>query len=137
VVRGNIDRNRRKVCYAAEYANRYIASAIWTDPVAANRFTDGHLLLELRRMAISPQAPKNTASNMIAWMVRDIKRRFPELLRLISYQDSCAHSGTIYKASGWVACDSASTLVDWNVNGRTRVENQSKAPKIRWEKVLQ
>jgi hypothetical protein len=136
VVRGNIDRNRRKVCYVAEYSNRYLACAIWTDPVAANRFSDGHLMLELRRMAISPEAPKNTASNMIAWMIRDIKKKFPELARVISYQDTVAHHGTIYKASGWTPCNVASTMVDWNVNGRVRAETQSKAPKIRWEKQL-
>lgn len=136
VIRGNIDRNRRKVCYVAEFANRFYAVAIWSDPVAANRMTDGDKILELRRMAISDNAPKNTASNMISWMKKDIKKRFPELVKLVSYQDTGVHHGTIYKASGWTKSESASTLVDWNVNGRERKATQADSPKIRWEVIL-
>lgn len=133
VIRGNIDRNRRKVCYVAEFGNRYYACAIWSDPVAANRMTDGHLILELRRMAISEHCPKNTASNMLAWMKKDIKKRFPDLVKLVSYQDTEVHQGTIYRASGWTRCESLSTIVDWNVNGRERATTQANAPKVRWE----
>jgi hypothetical protein len=136
VVRGNIDRNRRKVCYVAECGNRYYAVAIWSDPVAANRLKDGDKTLELRRMAISDIAPENTASNMLGWMKRDIKKRFPELVKLVSYQDTVVHSGTIYKAAGWLSASATSTLIDWNVNGRERKPNQSDAPKLRWEVTL-
>ncbi len=133
VIRGNIDRNRRKVCYVAEFANRYYACAIWSDPVAANRMDNGHLILELRRMAISDEAPKNTASNMLGWMKRDIKKRFPDLVKLVSYQDTEVHLGTIYKSAGWDQIAPATTNTEWNCPSRPRVASQSSAPKLRWE----
>lgn len=133
VIRGNIDRNRNKICYAAEFDNRFYATAIWTTPIAAHRFPDGQFLLELRRLAISDNAPRNTATRFISWMVKDIKRRFQEVTKLISYQDTEVHLGTIYKASGWVNA-STSSGGDWN--NRQRNVAQTTAPKVRWEKQL-
>ena len=97
---GNLTRNRRYVAYTAEFDGLDYAVAIWTSPVAANRLKDGDRRLELRRMAIAKNAPDNTASRMIAWMRRDVKRKWPELVGLVSYQDTSAHRGTIYAASG-------------------------------------
>jgi len=57
--------------------------------------------LELQRFAIAPDALRNTASRMLAWMARDLRRRFPEVDRLITYQDRGSHAGTIYRAAGW------------------------------------
>jgi hypothetical protein len=130
---GNLTRNRRYVAYTAESSGVFYAVAIWTDPVAANRLTHGDRLLELRRMAIANDAPANTASRMIGWMRREIKRRWPELVGLVSYQDTSAHAGTIYKASGWKCVDTSASLTKWSVNGRIRTEEQSTAPKVRWE----
>lgn len=129
---GNLTRNRISIAFAAEYDCLFYAVAIWTDPVAGNRLADGKRKLELRRMAISQTAPKNTASRMLGWMVRDIKKRFPDLVGLVSYQDTEVHTGTIYKASGWRPVDTGG-LVLWSVNGRVRNEEQSVAKKIRWE----
>ena len=135
VIRGNIDRNRHKDCYAAEFGNRFYASAIWTTPVAANRFADGFNMLELRRLAISNIAPRNTASRVISWMVKDIKIRFPEVKVLISYQDTEVHLGTIYKAAGWSPV-AKSNGGEWNRELRPRVASQTIAEKIRWEKKI-
>jgi hypothetical protein len=66
-------------------------------------------------------------------MVKDIKRRFQEVTKLISYQDTEVHLGTIYKASGWVNA-STSRGGDWN--NRQRNVAQTTAPKVRWEKQL-
>lgn len=129
--KGNIVGSVRCCLYAATFANRYYATAIWTDPVAANRFSDGWMMLELRRLAIADNAPKNTASRMLSWMVRDIKRRYPELTRLVSYQDTEVHQGTIYKASGW-KCTAVTEFKDWN-DTRNRATPQSRASKQRWE----
>lgn len=130
---GNLKRNRRSVAYAAEYDGAYYAVAIWTDHVAANRLRLGGLKMELRRMAISSLAPKNTASRMLSWMRKDLQRRWPELVGLISYQDTVAHAGTIYAAAGWRRVDTTHSLTDWSVNGRIRNAEQSKSPKVRWE----
>ncbi len=129
----NVVRNRRYVCYGARFEGQYYAVALWSSPIAANRLKDGQFLLELRRMAIKDQAPKNTASRMLAWMRKDIKKRFPEIIRLISYQDTEAHLGTIYKASGWHIASEGKTFTDWTTDSRKRNLAQSEAPKIRWE----
>ena len=119
-------------CYAAEFDNRFYACAIWSMPVA--RMIKGNVY-ELRRLAISELSPKNTASRFISWMVKDIKKRFPELDRLISYQDTEVHSGTIYKASGWEISGN-SVGGEWTRTSRKRNPSQATAPKVRWEKQL-
>ncbi len=130
--KSNVARGGRVECFAAEYANRYYATAIWTRPIAANRMTDGDLLIELRRMAISPNAPKNTATRFLAWMTRSIRNSQPDVIRLISYQDTDHHAGTIYKAAGWRAT-TTSKNADWSTHKRPRAKAQSSAPKVRWE----
>ena len=129
----NVVRNKRYICFGANYEGIYYAVAIWSSPIAANRFKDGSLLLELRRMAIAPEAPKNTASRMLSFMRKDITKRFPEIIRLISYQDTEVHHGTIYKASGWRLVETMNKEVKWDKEGRPRNEVQSHAPKVRWE----
>lgn len=74
------------------------AVALWNNPSA--RCLPSHWL-ELRRMACSPDSPKNTPSRFLAWMVRYFKHTCPEREKVISYQDLDVHTGTIYKAAGW------------------------------------
>lgn len=127
----NVIRNRRSVCYGAEFDGVFYASAIWSDPIAANRLKDGDRLLELRRMAIADDAPRFTASRMLKVMKGLICRKFPELVAFVSYQDTEVHDGTIYKAAGWKQ-DSAASFVDWTTTTRKRTQAQSTAPKVRW-----
>jgi hypothetical protein len=96
---------------------------------------NGRGWLELRRMAICDDAPKNTASRMLAFMRRDIRQTRPDIVRLISYQDTDVHRGTIYRASGWSV--GAHTVVgDKGWNTRQRNVMQSASDKIRWETQL-
>ena len=132
----NVVRNRHYVCYGARFEGQYFAVAIWSSPIAANRLKDGQFLLELRRMAIEDQAPANTASRMLSWMKKDIRKKFPEILRLISYQDTEVHSGTMYQASGWSLVQTLNKQIEWNTKDRKRNEIQSTAPKVRWEMPL-
>ena len=74
------------------------AVALWNNP--SGRCLPSHWL-ELRRMACSPDAPKNTPSRFLAWMVRYFQKTCPEREKVISYQDLDVHTGTIYKAAGW------------------------------------
>lgn len=75
------------------------AVALWNNP--STRSLPGHWL-ELRRMACSPDSPKNTPSRFLGWMIRYFQNTCPEREKAISYQDLDVHTGTIYKASGWV-----------------------------------
>ncbi len=126
----NVVRNKDYICYIAEKDAICYAVAIWSSPVA--RLLNDGSCLELRRLAIAPDGPRNTASRMLKLMRKDIKRRMPHIRKLVSYQDTEVHFGTIYKASGWVAT-SVNKSGDWQRKCRSRNEAQSLAPKIRWE----
>jgi hypothetical protein len=119
--------------FAATYRNRFYGVALWSHPVA--RMLNGKGMLELRRMALSPEAPKNLASRMLRIMAMLIHCEFPEIRTLISYQDTGVHKGTIYKASGWQATVS-SEGGEWSRPSRFRASVQAATPKVRWEKVI-
>ncbi len=128
--KGNLTRNKHFIFYGAEFKDHCFASAIWTTPVANNRLSENEIWLELRRLAIAPDAPKFTATWMIAKMIKAIKVKHPEITKLISYQDTDVHTGTIYAASNWIK-EGQSKGTDWNVT-RDRKASQSTSDKVRW-----
>jgi hypothetical protein len=128
----NIVRNRYYVCYGISYMGIWIGCAIWSSPV--NQNFDIVTTLELRRMAISELCPKNTATYMISKMIKDIDKRLPLVSKLISYQDTEVHLGTIYKASNWFI-DAETKFNSWG-KSRKRSIDQSKADKIRWGYII-
>lgn len=128
------------VSFGAIFENKYYAIAIWTNSVSAS--LPQHHWLELRRFAIADDAPKNTASRMMAIMKRLIQKKFPKVEKLISYQDCEAHHGTIYKASGWNignyhkggSWNRPNATNSSNNKPRTRPDlNNATGAKIRWE----
>ena len=123
------------ICYGAEFQGIFYAVAWWSHPVNA-QLTDGKTF-ELRRMAVCHDAPKNTPSRFLSVMVRMLRKERPELCKLLSYQDTEVHTGTIYRASGWTAKALSKghswTWGDKATNGRVRNPEQSIADKIRWE----
>ena len=123
-----------KKCFGAEYGNRWYAAALWSAPISPTYVRKPYL--ELRRFAICPDAPKNTASRMMSIMVRSLKKEFSRVEKLISYQDTDVHTGTIYKASGWTARGHTkggeNTWSRPNQN-RIRTSDQAAGDKIRWE----
>lgn len=128
----NVVRNKDYGCFIAIYDDIVYAVAIWSSPIAANRMKEGESMLELRRLAIAPDAPKFTASRMLSVMRKEIKKKMPYIRILISYQDTNVHAGTIYKASGWTAVNTSKNGMDWRLT-RNRNNAQSTAPKTRWE----
>lgn len=123
-------------CFGAEHDGRMFASAIWSKPVARLLPSDGSWL-ELRRLAIADEAPKNTASRMLSVMTRLIRKWHPDCVRLVSYQDTDVHTGCIYRAAGWVPVKLADPRSrPWNNAARERTEEQSRSPKQRWEKSI-
>jgi hypothetical protein len=127
----NMIRNTHKIFYGAEYKDHCFAVAMWTSPVAGNRMSKDDVWLELRRLAIAPDAPKFTASWMIAKMIKDIRRVLPDVTMLISYQDTEVHLGTIYAASNWEK-SGITKGTDWTTKSRLRNKAQTTADKIRW-----
>lgn len=123
--------------YAAEFGNVYYAVALWSVPCNQNLFKAG--CWELRRMAIAPDAPRNTASRMLRIMASIIRKERANVNRIISYQDTSVHLGTIYKAAGWtcVGRTHKGGACGWSNNVRFRAESNGKKPllsvKHRWE----
>ena len=121
------------ISFGAIYKNIYFACAIWTRPIA--RMFNGLGYLELRRMAIANDSPKNTSTRMIKIMKVLIKKNLPHINKLISYQDTAVHNGTIYKASGWSVGGYRKNIgKGWNT--RLRNTMQTASNKIRWEKQI-
>jgi hypothetical protein len=86
-------------------------------------------------MAIHDDAPKNTASRFLKIMTLIIKKEMPHIYKLISYQDTSVHQGTIYKASGWNRVETQKKgFQSWK--SRAGRIDQSTAIKIRWEKQI-
>ena len=128
----NVVRNTHYVCYAFSWKQAIIGVGIWSSPVAQNRMKDGKKILELRRLALSELCPFNAATYVISQMTKRIKIKFPELIKLVSYQDVGVHTGTIYKASNW-KIGAETKLMDWSTAKRKRTKLQSDAGKIRWD----
>ena len=129
----NIVRASPSVCFVAEYNDISYASAIWSAPCA--RLLNGRNWLELRRLAIAPDAPKNTATRMLRVMRLMIAKELPAIVNLISYQDTEVHTGTIYRAAGWKPTV-RNECGDWQRPNRQRNAAQSLSPKVRWEYAL-
>lgn len=128
----NVVRCGWDVCFVAECNNLYYAIAIWTKPVSQS--LNGRDWLELRRMAIADDAPANAASRMLRVMKDIIRREMPQVVKLISYQDTSVHAGTIYKAAGWKAGRvSKAGEQNWAKTHPRPCEIQSDAVKVRWE----
>jgi hypothetical protein len=130
----NIHRNRHRICFAFIHNGSVHGCAIWSSPVAGNRFKDSKRMLELRRMALADTCPRNTATRMLKLMRQHIAQVMPEVSLLISYQDTDVHHGTIYKADNWKLAATSKGL-SWGTT-RERNPDQTTAVKIRWEYTL-
>jgi hypothetical protein len=126
--------------FSASFEGRTYAVALWNNPSARGL---PQTWLELRRLAAAPDAPRNTCSFMLGRMSRYFKLHHPEIERLISYQDSAVHTGTIYKASNWTqgavskarARDRSKPRVGTRRDYRSNLNGAAPdaAEKIRWE----
>ena len=70
-------------------------------------------------------------------MTRFIRQSLPTVTKLISYQDTDVHQGTIYAASGWTEggwCKGGKDT--WTTKKRFRASQQADGDKVRWEKSL-
>ena len=121
------------LCYGAQYEGIIYAVGIWSNPVARN--LPQQTWMELRRLAVAPDRPKNTCSRILAVMARLIAKEKPSVERLISYQDLGVHTGTIYRAAGWTET-TTNPDGNWTRRKRARPTAQSEYPKRRWEKAI-
>lgn len=133
---GNLLCGNTSVAYGALFDNAWWAVAIWSQPIIRS-MCDGKTI-ELRRLAIPDNAPKNTASRMLAVMRRLVKRKFPDMEKAISYLAVDVHKGTIYRAAGWkpvgeIVAARPQRFSGVNKNTRATGPLQTKSRKQRWE----
>lgn len=88
------------LAFTASCDGHLYGGALWHNPSARGLPSEW---LELRRLAIPDYAPPHAASWMLGAMRKWIRANMPSVPRLISYQDTDVHTGTIYKAAGWEA----------------------------------
>lgn len=117
--------------FGAYYENMYYAVALWGPPIAT--IFNNKNYYELRRMAIASDAPKNTGSRMLKIMRLIIKKQRPDIVKLISYQDTDVHKGTIYKADNWKLGAYNKSRADSWIHRKNRLVKQATGDKIRWE----
>lgn len=132
-----------RLAFTASFEQDVYASALWHNPSARGLPQDW---LELRRLACAPDAPHCTASWMLGAMARWIRATWPNVPRLISYQDTEVHRGIIYKAAGWTPAAISKARVRNRANARhgtTRAyrsdlngQNPAGSAKVRWEMEL-
>lgn len=123
-------KNQPFLCFGAQHEGVLYAVAIWSNPAA--RHLPQQTWLELRRLALAPDAPRHTASWMLGLMAKMIRKIRPDIVRLVSYHDTEVHTGTIYKAAGWEPT-TINKDGNWTRVNRPRPAAQSVAPKQRWE----
>ena len=138
----NTQKGPWQFAFAAHYDGIIYGVALWHNPSA--RTLPSHWL-ELRRLAISPDAPHCSASWMLGAMIKWFRANHPHREKAISYQDMQVHTGTIYKAAGWIAAYTSKARVrnrsTTRPSGRMyRTSINGGAPdvaaKTRWEKIL-
>jgi hypothetical protein len=135
---GNLLCGNTSVAYAAEFDGRYFAVAIFSQPIIRAIAKDGHTL-ELRRLAICEQSPKNTASRMLSICRRLVAKKFPQMRRLVSYLAVDVHIGTIYRAAGWTPVGAVTDARPQRLtgeHGRATGPLQTTSRKQRWEVLL-
>lgn len=128
--------NQPFLSFGASFDGIWYAAAIWSNPVA--RALPQQTWLELRRLAVAPDSPRNTPSRMLSVMRRLVMKARPDVVRLISYQDTAAHSGGIYRAAGWKRAKVSTNKKrwTWGCESRPRPAAQSEAPKRCWDMCL-
>ena len=118
-----------------QYSGEFWGVAILGRPIA--RLFNDLPYLELRRMALRDGIPKNTGSRFLRLIAIYIRKHYPLISKLISYQDSAVHHGTIYKAAGWKAIGfRKGGRLAWDSPTRKRNLCQADGDKIRWELAL-
>lgn len=121
-----------RACFAAEFDNHWWAVAVWTNPTSPKLPQLAWMML--KRFAIGDDAPRNTASRMMGWMIRELRKRFDEVVMLVSYSDPDTHAGTIYRATGWEHGGETprSEATTWRNRERDHTENQTCCRVVRW-----
>lgn len=79
-------------------------------------------LLELNRLVVNDNLPKNTLS----WFVAQTFKLLPKPVPIVSYADTAYnHHGYIYQATNWIYTGTSEPFTDYKVKGYENLHNQS------------
>jgi hypothetical protein len=103
--------------------DKLIGTIVYGDPVGSNvsdsisKNTKQGEILELTRLWIQDDTPKNTESWSISQSFNWIKQNLPKIKVIISYADPAAgHTGKIYQATNFLYCPTGQTAGDYCVS---------------------
>ncbi len=108
-------------CFEMRVGETQVGAAIVGQP-ATKSVADKHgglgNVLELRRFCCREDAPKNSESFFLGWMLRWLKKN-TEAATLLSFADTLqGHEGTIYKASNFQEVGRSKPETAWKHNGK-------------------
>jgi hypothetical protein len=123
-----------RVTFRLTMSGRIVGYMTYTYPGAIMQYSQQYL--ELKRMYVIDEAPRNVESKALSISVRLIRKMFPHITALISYADPArGHQGTIYKAAGWCRAGLSDCSGQWR-NHPTRKTLEAPTPKIKYVKTI-
>lgn len=97
------------------------------------RSLDADRVLELTRLYLVDEAPKNSESRALSMIRRFVRTWFPNIRLLLSYSDpEAGHSGAIYEADGWAPFGKTGHRSGYGWRSRPDRKNDPVTPKQRW-----
>ncbi|WP_051276525.1 XF1762 family protein [Desulfovirgula thermocuniculi] len=122
-----------RACLGVWYGDRLVGTLMFGRPSA--RLEDQEHTMELTRMVLLNECPRNSESRVLALAAEWIRRNMPEIRRLISYADpGKGHRGTVYRAAGWRFVGRTAGG-RWTRTGRPRKDTAT-GPKLKFELIF-
>lgn len=122
-----------RACLGVWYGGRLMGVLMFGRPSA--RLEDQHNTLELTRMVLLDECPRNSESRALALATMWIRKNMHEIRRLIAYSDPAqGHEGTVYRAVGWRLIG-RTTGGRWSRSGRQR-RDAAVGVKLKFELLL-
>jgi len=120
-----------RICMGAWYGDRLVGVMLFGRPVA--RLEDQKHTLELTRMVLLDECPRNSESRALGLATRWIRGHMPEVRRLIAYADpNRGHRGTVYLAAGWKIVGKTKGG-KWSCPSRPNRRDAAAGPKLKFE----
>lgn len=102
---GSVNGVKVTICYRVDYNGELVGAVMYgqMSTTAWKKFGQSESeVLELRRLVLVDEAPKNSESRVIGWTLRHINKILPSVKVVVSYADPhYGHCGTVYKASNF------------------------------------
>ncbi len=91
-----------RLCLIAEYAGKPVGCLTFSEAPKQTSIRYKCRVLELSRLFLEDDVPKNGESNFIAYGMRYVRKNLPEIHGIVTYADpSVGHTGAIYKATNF------------------------------------